>query len=51
MWRLLIRSCQSEEGVMINAFFSKLNNVNLHLEIKPRPFYKIMKGFIYPKDY
>ena len=34
---------------MINAFSSNLNTVNLHLKIKPRLFYKIMKGFLYPK--
>ena len=33
----------------INAFFSDLNTVNLHLKIKPWRFYKIMKGFLYPK--
>ena len=34
---------------MINVFSSNLNTVNLHLKIKPWPFYKIMKRFIYPK--
>ena len=35
---------------MINDFSNNLNTVNLYLKIKPSPSYKIMKGFIYPKD-
>ena len=31
---------------MINTFSSNLNSLNLHLKIRPWPFYKIMKGFI-----
>ena len=29
---------------IINAFSSILNTVNAHWKIKPRPFYKIVKG-------
>ena len=54
MGGLLVRSCQGGGRVSFNInafnFSSNLNNVNLHLKIKARPFYNIMKGFIYPKD-
>ena len=48
MGGLMIRSCQGGGGVsqMTIGFSSNLNTVNLHLKIKPWPFYKIMKGFL-----
>ena len=48
MGGLMISSCQDGGGVswIINAFSSNLKTVNLHLDIKSWPFYKIMKRFI-----